>query len=133
MSAARQTAAPPERKKAIGDRSLAIGDAAKLPAALGHEAQETSSAEGAKQSGMVALKELVHPRREKAIPVEHPELPYIGLEHVEAHTTKLLGSVPAAEMRSTANRFYSGDVLYSRLRPYLNKVWRADHDGLHSS
>ena len=71
---------------------------------------------------MVALKELVHPRREKAIPTEHPELPYIGLEHVEAHTAKLLGSVPATEMRSTANRFYSGDVLYSRLRPYLNKV-----------
>jgi len=60
-------------------------------------------------------------------------LPYIGLEHIEAHTTKLLGSVPATEMRSTANRFYSGDVLYSRLRPYLNKVWRADRDGLCSS
>lgn len=36
-------------------------------------------------------------------------------------------------MRSTANRFQSGDVLYSRLRPYLNKVWRADREGLCSS
>ena len=76
---------------------------------------------------------LLQPRREKAIPAAHPDLPYIGLEHVEAHTTKLLGSVPATEMRSTANRFYTGDVLYSRLRPYLNKVWCADHDGLCSS
>ena len=131
--AAPQTATPPGREKAFGHRSLAIGDAAKPPAALGHESQNTSSPGGAKESSMVALKELVHPRREKAIPAAHPELPYIGLEHVEAHTTKLLGSVPAAEMRSTANRFYSGDVLYSRLRPYLNKVWRADRDGLCSS
>ncbi|MGI8437264.1 MAG: hypothetical protein ACR2NX_10220 [Chthoniobacterales bacterium] len=76
---------------------------------------------------------LLKPRREKAVPAEHPDLSYIGLEHVQAHTSKLLGSVPATEMRSTANRFYTGDVLYSRLRPYLNKVWRADRDGLCSS
>jgi type I restriction enzyme S subunit len=77
--------------------------------------------------------ELLKPRREKAIPAEHPDLPYIGLEHIEAHTTKLLGSVPATEMKSSANRFCTGDVLYSRLRPYLNKVWHADRDGLCSS
>lgn len=36
-------------------------------------------------------------------------------------------------MRSAANRFQSGDVLYSRLRPYLNKIWRADCEGLCSA
>jgi type I restriction enzyme S subunit len=36
-------------------------------------------------------------------------------------------------MKSSANRFCTGDVLYSRLRPYLNKVWHADRDGLCSS
>ncbi len=36
-------------------------------------------------------------------------------------------------MRSTANHFQPGNVLYSRLRPYLNKVWRADREGLCSS
>ena len=74
--------------------------------------------------------EPLKPRREKAIPAEHPDLPYVGLEHVEAHTTKLLGSVPATEMKNTVNRFCKGDVLYSRLRPYLNKVCAADRDGL---
>lgn len=77
--------------------------------------------------------ELVHPRSEKAHPKDFPNLAYVGLEHVEAHTMRILGSVPATEMRSTAKRFYSGDVLYSRLRPYLNKVWRADRDGLCSA
>ncbi len=119
-------AAPAGRKKTAQGKE-------RSDAALGHESQNTSSPEGAKEGGIIALKDLVQPRREKAIPSEHAELPYVGLEHVEAQTTKLLGSVPAIGMRSTANRFYSGDVLYSRLRPYLNKVWRADRDGLCSS
>jgi len=36
-------------------------------------------------------------------------------------------------MKSAAKRFYPGDVLYSRLRPYLNKVWLADRTGLCSA
>ena len=83
--------------------------------------------------GLLTLSEIVQPRKGKASPADHPDMSYIGLEHVEAHTTRLLGSVPATEMRSTANRFHPGDVLYSRLRPYLNKVWRADREGLCSS
>jgi len=116
-------AAPTGRKKLAQGKS-------RSDAALGNPPPNTSSPEGAKEH---SLGKLVRPRREKAIPAEHPELSYIGLEHIEAHTTKLLGSVPAAEMKSTANRFRTGDVLYSRLRPYLNKVWRADRDGLCSS
>lgn len=81
----------------------------------------------------IPLGECVKPRKEKAQPSEFPDLPYVGLEHIEAHTTKLLGSASSSEMRSSANRFYRGDVLYSRLRPYLNKVWLADRDGLCSS
>jgi len=82
---------------------------------------------------ILPLGEIVRPRRAKASPADHPNLDYVGLEHVEAQTTRLLGSVPATDMRSTANRFQPGDVLYSRLRPYLNKVWRADREGLCSS
>jgi type I restriction enzyme S subunit len=99
----------------------------------GFHAPNGLSPEGATERHHFALREIVQPRRGKASPADHPDLPYIGLEHVEAHTTRLLGSVSAAEMKSTANRFHSGDVLYSRLRPYLNKVWRADHEGLCSA
>jgi len=110
------------------------------PKTFGASAPSRSGRCGAKHQeikpndeSMISLGKLLSPRREKAMPSEHPDLPYIGLEHVEAHSTKLLGFVPATEMRSTAKRFYSGDVLYSRLRPYLNKVWHADRDGLCSS
>src|SRR5438093_13582794 len=43
-------AAPTGRKKAIGHRSSAIGDSAKPPATLGHESQNTSSLEPAKEN-----------------------------------------------------------------------------------
>ena len=46
---------------------------------------------------------------------------------------RLLGTVPASEMRSNAEYFERGDVLYGRLRPYLNKVFRADFEGLCSA
>jgi type I restriction enzyme S subunit len=67
------------------------------------------------------------------MPADFPNEPYLGLDDIEAHTTRLLGSKSSESMKSTAKRFYPGDVLYSRLRPYLNKVWLADRTGLCSS
>ena len=46
---------------------------------------------------------------------------------------KLLGTVPAATMKSSAIYFKPGDVLYGRLRPYLNKVYRPTFEGLCSA
>ncbi|MEO8615782.1 MAG: restriction endonuclease subunit S [Luteolibacter sp.] len=73
------------------------------------------------------------PRTEKSEPLDAHGVPYIGLDDVEAHTTKLIGSKDSATMKSSAKNFYKGDVLYSRLRPYLNKVWLADREGLCSA
>jgi type I restriction enzyme S subunit len=36
-------------------------------------------------------------------------------------------------MKSVASSFKSGDVLYGRLRPYLNKVWCAEYEGAASA
>ncbi len=55
------------------------------------------------------------------------------MEHIEAHTMKLLGTVPAGIMKSSAVHFQPDDVLYGRLRPYLNKVYRPDFEGLCSA
>jgi type I restriction enzyme, S subunit len=51
MSPMPQTTGPSGRKKPIGHRSSAIGDAAKPPAALGHESKNTAGPEGAKKNG----------------------------------------------------------------------------------
>lgn len=55
------------------------------------------------------------------------------MEHVQAHTMRLLDTVPAGTMKSSAVHFQPGDVLYGRLRPYLNKVYRPDFEGLASA
>ena len=76
------------------------------------------------------LGELIEPRRIKADPQATPDAKFVGMEHVEAHTTRLLGTTVAGAMKSSANVFQRGDVLYGRLRPYLNKVHRPEFDGL---
>ena len=69
---------------------------------------------------------------EKAEPSDIPEDGWIlELKDIEKDTSKLLNRATFAERRSksTKNHFHSGDVLYGKLRPYLNKVIRADSDG----
>lgn len=78
----------------------------------------------------VPLTEICLPNRPRHKPQDYPDLPFVGMEHVEAHTMRLLGTAPSATMRSSAVHFYPKDVLYGRLRPYLNKVHRAEFEGL---
>ncbi len=76
------------------------------------------------------LGEIANVTQQRTNPQQYPELPFIGMEHVEAHSMRLLSTVPAKEMRSSAESFAPGDVLYGRLRPYLNKVYSPDFVGL---
>lgn len=82
---------------------------------------------------MAPLGEVVRPTRPRVKPADHPDLPFVGMEHVEAQTMKLLGTVRAGTMKSSSVRFHPGDVLYGRLRPYLNKVARPSFHGLCSA
>jgi type I restriction enzyme, S subunit len=77
----------------------------------------------------VILEDIITPSRIIVQSSNRSELPFIGLEHVEAETMKLLGSGLARDMKSHSLYFSSGNVLYGRLRPYLNKVFRPDFEG----
>ena len=79
------------------------------------------------------LGEAAVPGRPKVFPASFPNLPFVGMEHVEAQTMRLLATVPAGEMKSAGVHFQVGDVLYGRLRPYLNKVLRPLFEGLCSA
>jgi type I restriction enzyme S subunit len=81
----------------------------------------------------VRLRDIIKPRKNKIIPSQIPDAPFIGLEHVEAHTGQLLGTARTGDMKSAVNLFEPGDILYSRLRPYLNKVIKADFAGTASA
>jgi len=55
----------------------------------------------------------------------------LDLEDIEKNSGKLLQKKTMDEIQSKSDkhRFYKGNVLYSKLRPYLNKVIVADDDG----
>lgn len=57
---------------------------------------------------------------------------YVGLEHITEGTGESTwpGSSKGATIKSTKNVFRKGDLLYGKLRPYLNKVWIAEFDGV---
>lgn len=79
------------------------------------------------------LAAIARPTRMRVDPKNYAHLPYIGLEHIESQTGRLLGTAHATSMRSAAIHFLPDDVLYGRLRPYLNKVHHARFEGLCSS
>jgi type I restriction enzyme S subunit len=55
----------------------------------------------------------------------------LDLEDIEKGTSRILARVRAQHRatKGTKSKFSSGDVLYGKLRPYLNKVLLADDDG----
>ena len=79
------------------------------------------------------LAEVTAPRGEKADPSSLGDMRFLGMDHIEAHTANLLGSQPVSELKSAVAVFKSGDLLYGRLRPYLNKVHLAEFDGAASA
>ncbi|EHP1643613.1 restriction endonuclease subunit S, partial [Salmonella enterica subsp. enterica serovar Kentucky] len=56
----------------------------------------------------------------------------LELEDIEKESSKLLSTIRASErpFKSTKNSFKRGDVLYGKLRPYLNKIIIAKEDGV---
>lgn len=56
----------------------------------------------------------------------------LDLEDIQKNTSELLKKVRFSERpaKSDKNRFQPGDVLYGKLRPYLNKIIIADEEGV---
>lgn len=79
------------------------------------------------------LGELVAPSKERYDPLKGEEVPYIGLEHIERDTGRILGRGISKDVRSIKAVFKAGDVLYGKLRPYLNKVAMPDFGGICST
>ncbi len=80
-----------------------------------------------------SLGEILLPSKEKMQPGEFSDLAYLSLEHIDAQSNVINGVGDPAKVKSTKNKFSSGDVLYGRLRPYLNKVVMPDFDGVCST
>lgn len=68
-------------------------------------------------------------------PLDFPDLPHIAPDNIEKKTGVLLEYHTVSEdgVTSGKHRFYSGQILYSKIRPYLSKVVVVDFDGLCSA
>lgn len=60
-------------------------------------------------------------------------LPYVGLEHIDPRSARVVVYGAAEEVTSQKTRFLAGDILFGKLRPYLKKVAHVDRDGICST
>lgn len=78
---------------------------------------------------MKPIKDLIEERKGTIDPAEEGEelVNYLGLEHIKSLTGQLVNFEPrpGKSIKSRSKLFYQDDILYSRLRPSLNKVYHA--------
>ena len=68
-------------------------------------------------------------------PLDFPDLPHIAPDNIEKKTGVLLEYHTVSEdgVTSGKHRFYPGQILYSKIRPYLSKVVVVNFNGLCSA
>jgi type I restriction enzyme S subunit len=118
-----------ERARAAAQARLEAAKA--LPAAYLRAVFNSSEAQ---QWPRKRLGEVLRLRNEVVHPYDNPtgQATFVGLEHIESGTGKRIGCVEVEKGKLTGRKpqFTMGDIVYGYLRPYLNKVWLADFDGL---
>ncbi|OFP30890.1 restriction endonuclease subunit S [Corynebacterium sp. HMSC068G04] len=86
---------------------------------------------------LIALSELVDIRSSQVDPTSEPYLtmPHVAPNNLYSGSDEIVGVKSAAEDGVTSGKyaFKSGDILYSKIRPYLNKVSVAAYDGVCSA
>lgn len=83
----------------------------------------------------VSLRDVATQINERVTPAEeYPNeyINYVGLENITSGTGELINFLPVhgATILSASPKFSKGDILFGRMRPYLNKVWLAKFDGI---
>ena len=62
--------------------------------------------------------------KKQFIPSKDDIRPYIGLEHIEQQTLKLIFLGSSGDIDSNKFEFKSGQILFGKLRPYLRRITR---------
>ena len=81
----------------------------------------------------VALGDVAELRRDSVEPDETTRERYVGLEHIDPAALRVTRCGSPSDVRSTKFEFRSGDVLYAKLRPYLDKGALAQWEGICST
>lgn len=83
----------------------------------------------------VSLKEVVRQVNNRVTPIAqcaNKNINYVGLGNIASNIGELVNFFPVKgeEVLSSSPKFEQGDILFGRMRPYLNKVWLAEFDGV---
>ena len=78
------------------------------------------------------LKDVAFSIRNTVEPLENYIYHYVGLENIQSNTGVLIDFMPTdgKDISSTKVAFKKDSVLFGKLRPYLNKVYVAEFDGI---
>jgi len=74
------------------------------------------------------LKDVVMLRNDRSNEASETE-DYLELEDIESGTGRILNRRNTMEVESNVTLFKQGDILFGKLRPYLEKYYHADFDG----
>lgn len=77
--------------------------------------------------------DIIEISKEKYKPNNSESKFYIGLEHIEKNSGVLTPECGVEEIKTLKNKFNTGEILYGKLRPYLNKVYLAEENGVCST
>lgn len=72
-------------------------------------------------------------RKEAVTPNFNGKGKYVGLEHIQTGMFRLHNYGNESEVKSAKYKFYDGDILYGKLRPYLDKAALVDFSGICST
>lgn len=118
-----------ELKKSLMHRLFTKGLDASQPT------KQTEIGEVPEHWKIARLGDIIDKRNETILPQQAKEigLRYVGLEHIDGGSIFINRWGYPEEVKSTKNRFYTGDILYGKLRPYLDKVVIAEWEGICST
>ena len=115
------------------ERKAALMDGLFTHGTNGEPRKQTEIGEIPESWEVVQLKEIASLRRENVNPKDSLSLSYVGLEHIDSGESQLKRWGDASEVKSAKSHFYPDDVLYGKLRAYLDKAIIAEMEGICST
>ncbi|MDE0316673.1 MAG: restriction endonuclease subunit S [Candidatus Poribacteria bacterium] len=122
----REIALERERKAALMDCLFSHGT-------KGGPRKQTEIGEIPEGWEVVQLSDRANLRRENVNPKDNQNLNFVGLEHIDTGESILKRWGEASKVKSAKNHFYPDDILYGKLRSYLDKAVIAEMEGICST
>lgn len=105
-----------------------------LTKGIGHEEfKDTEIGRVPKEWEVVKFVDVCNQRNEMIIPSRKGEYKFVGLEHVISGKINLQNHGLDTDVKSSKFKFYKGDILYGKLRPYLDKAILTSFEGICST